>query len=87
MANIFGFTALLDKKLYGILAMLLTSVGIVAYTFATGDWFGLNQFMPMGNIAVAAYFSVAAITSAWFYKTELSQTANEEWIGVTEVVG
>jgi sterol desaturase/sphingolipid hydroxylase (fatty acid hydroxylase superfamily) len=87
MANIFGFTALLDKKLYGMLAMLLTSVGIVAYTFATGDWFGLNQFMPMGNIAVAAYFSVAAIASAWFYKTELSQTANEEWIAVTEVAG
>ena len=72
---IFGFTALLDKKQYGVTSIVLVSAGIVAYSISKGDWFGLNIFLPLGSIIVAVYFAATAIAAAWFYKSELSVTA------------
>jgi alkylglycerol monooxygenase len=69
---IFGFTALLDKKQYGMVSILLVSVGIVAFSITKGDWFGLNTFLPLGSIMVTIYFASTAIAAIWFYKKELS---------------
>jgi hypothetical protein len=77
MLAIFGFTALLDKKKYGMVSMVFIGAGIVCFAVVRGDWFGLNGFLPMGSVIVAAYFAVTALAAAWFYKTELSTTANE----------
>jgi hypothetical protein len=68
---IFGFTSMLDKKHYGFIGMLLTSIGIAVFVLVKGDWFGLNTFVPFGSVIVAAYFTLAALIVGWFYKTEL----------------
>lgn len=75
---IFGFTALLDKKQYGIASLGLVSIGIVAFCITQGDWFGLDTFLPYGSLLVAGYFATTGIAAAWFYKAELSVTANED---------
>ena len=69
---IFGFTSLLDKKQYGIISMLVVSIGIAILGLVKGDWFGLNSFVPFGSVFVVTYFTVAALTAGLFYKTELS---------------
>lgn len=69
---IFGFTSLLDKKQYGIISMMMVSIAIIAFCISNGDWFGLNIFIPLGSLLVAAYFLFATITAGWFYKNELS---------------
>ena len=74
MAVIFGFTSLLDKKLYGLISLLAVSLAIAAFCTLKGDWFGLNTFMPMGSLLVAAYFIATASMAGWFYKNELSAT-------------
>lgn len=78
MLAIFGFTALLDKKKYGMISMVLVGAGIVCFSVARGDWFGLNGFLPMGSVVVACYFAVTALAAAWFYKTELSAVMESE---------
>jgi hypothetical protein len=69
---VFGFTSMLDKKLYGFMGMLITSIGIAVFALIEGDWFGLNSFVPFGSVAVATYFTLAALIVGWFYKTELA---------------
>ncbi len=72
LVAIFGFTALMDKKGYGLLSTLLVSAAVVAFCALRGDWFGLNSFLPIGTILVAAYFLFTAVAAGWFYKRELS---------------
>lgn len=72
---IFGFTALLDKKQYGIISLTLVSIGMALFAWVQGDWFGLNAFMPIGSVLVTAYFILFALAAMWFYKTELSTEA------------
>ncbi len=72
MLAIFGFTALLDKKKYGVVSMVMIGAGIVCFTVVSGDWFGLNDFLPMGSAVVVAYFAITALAAVWFYKTELN---------------
>ncbi len=70
MLAIFGFTSMLDKKHYGFIGMLVTSIGIAIFILVKGDWFGLNTFVPIGSVIVVAYFVLVAIVAGWFYKTE-----------------
>jgi sterol desaturase/sphingolipid hydroxylase (fatty acid hydroxylase superfamily) len=72
LTAVFAFTALLDKKQYGFISMLLVSLSIAVFCWARGDWFGLNTFLPFGTIIVMSYFIAVGVASAWFYKTELS---------------
>lgn len=72
LLGIFGFTSLLDKKQYGLISMVLGSVGIAFWGLVKGDWFGLNTFIPFGSALVVVYFIGVSIAAAWFYKTELS---------------
>jgi alkylglycerol monooxygenase len=70
LLSIFGFTSLLDKKLYGIISMLLVSTAIAIFGWMKGDWFGLNTFIPFGSFIVVIYFLAAALIAIRFYKTE-----------------
>jgi sterol desaturase/sphingolipid hydroxylase (fatty acid hydroxylase superfamily) len=72
LVAIFGFTALADKKGYGLIATIVASIGVVAFCLFYGDWFGLNSFLPLGSVLVAAYFLFTALAAGWFYKNELS---------------
>jgi alkylglycerol monooxygenase len=69
---IFGFTSLLDKKQYGFISMLFVSIAIIFFCLVTGDWFGLNSFVPFGSALVVIYFTAVIFTTGWFYKTEFT---------------
>lgn len=71
MLAIFGFTALLDKKDYGIISMLLVSAAVVTFCIVRGDWFGLQETMHISGIVVAVYFVVISIAAFMFYRNEL----------------
>ncbi|MBK8658616.1 MAG: sterol desaturase family protein [Bacteroidetes bacterium] len=71
---IFGFTALLDKKQYGLISMLAVAVAVVVYCISQRDWFGINGFMPAGSVVIALYFSATALAALWFYNHELRQS-------------
>lgn len=77
---IFSFTSLLDKKQYGVISMVLTSVGISTYCLVSGDWFGLNSFIPFGSFLVALYFTTTAFAAMWFYKNEFSIEIEEQFV-------
>ncbi len=71
LCAIVGFTSMLDKKQYGFIAMLLTSIAIVFFVLMEGDWFGLNTFVPIGSMVVVVYFLMVTAITGWFYKTEM----------------
>lgn len=71
LCAIVGFTSMLDKKQYGFMAMVFTSIAIVFFIFMEGDWFGLNTFVPIGSMVVVVYFLMVTGITGWFYKTEM----------------
>lgn len=71
LAAIFAFTAFLDKKLYGLISMLIVCAGLTIYPIVTADWFGLNLFLPMGHIYISVYFFGAFVSSLTFWRKEL----------------
>lgn len=70
LAAIFGFTSFLDKKAYGLVAMLAVAGAVVAYCLLNGEWFGLNAFMPYGSFVVTLYFLLSSLCAVWFYARE-----------------
>ncbi len=74
MMAIFGFTALLDKKQYGILSMVLVTVAIIIFSLQQGDWFGLHKTLHINGMTVAVYFTVTTAIALYFYRNELRLT-------------
>jgi alkylglycerol monooxygenase len=68
LLSVFAFTALLDKKGYGLVAdSIKTAVGF-GLIYTQNDWFGLSQYWSAGVYCVATYFIVTLCVNTYFYK-------------------
>lgn len=77
LAYIFAFTALLDKRWYGLVSSILVSFFIVGLCIGQGNWFGLNSFIPLGSSLVIFYAISFSIMGTIFYVNELSNSKYE----------
>jgi hypothetical protein len=64
--GIFGYTSIMDRKQYAVWIELLRSGCGLALIVGSGDWFGLNAFMPWGSTIVAVYFVLSACGGIYF---------------------
>ena len=65
-AGVYGYSAVMDRDKAGFwveLARSLVGFGII---LKTGDWFGVNAFVPFGAVLIAAYFLATIAGSAYF---------------------
>jgi hypothetical protein len=44
---------------------------------SSGDWFGLNSFIPGGAVAVSVWFAVTTLVTWWFVVRETEKNVPE----------
>jgi len=64
--GIFGYTSLMDKEKYAIIAEGIRVALALYILFYFGDWFGLNAYFSNGIYIVAFYFISTIIGTAYF---------------------
>ncbi|GMN11914.1 sterol desaturase family protein [Croceitalea sp. MTPC9] len=75
--GIFSYTSLMDRKSYTIWIEVLRSIAGLLIVFFTGDWFGLNSYLPLGSYVIAAYFLIGVLCSFYFtYLEEERQSSS-----------
>lgn len=56
VTGIYGYTTIMDRKRYAIWIELLRGLAGLLLIIYSGDWFGIDGFLPWGSSLVAAYF-------------------------------
>jgi hypothetical protein len=64
--GIFGYTSLMDRKLYAVWVEIVRGIGGFTVLFLTRDWFGINSYFALGRYAVALYFLTTILLSMYF---------------------
>lgn len=64
--GIYGFTTLMDRKKHAIVIEIARSLAGFVLLFYSGDWFGINSYLPFGSWLVAAYF-ISTIVGALYF--------------------
>ncbi|MCE2611435.1 sterol desaturase family protein [Flavobacteriaceae bacterium D16] len=64
--GIYGYTALMDRSKTAVWIETIRGIAGVALIWYTGDWFGLNTWLPWGSIVVVVYFIVTILGAHYF---------------------
>jgi len=57
--GIYGYTTLMDRNSTAVWIEVLRGLAVIGLIVLTGDWFGLNAFLPAGSLLVGLYFLVS----------------------------
>tara|TARA_R110002051_G_scaffold49428_2_gene96504 strand:+ start:3902 stop:5170 length:1269 start_codon:yes stop_codon:yes gene_type:complete len=64
--GIYGYSALMDRSRVAVYVEVLRGLCGLGFLFFTGDWFGLDNFMPLGKVVMAGYFVVTILLGIYF---------------------
>lgn len=64
--GIYGYTSLMDRKRYAMWIEVVRSILGLALIYFTGDWFGINMYLPFGSYLVALYFIITLLGGIHF---------------------
>ncbi len=76
--TIYSYSELMDKNensVYWEILRLGFAIGII---YSLGDWFGLNQFVSVGNYLVMGYLIISLALSSYFLLFEFRKNENNE---------
>ena len=76
--TIYSYSELMDKNensVYWEILRLGFGIGII---YSLGDWFGLNQFVSVGNYLVMGYLIISLALSSYFLLFEFRKNENNE---------
>ena len=76
--TIYSYSELMDKNensVYWEILRLGFAIGII---YSLGDWFGLNQFVSVGNYLVMGYLIISLALSCYFLLFEFRKNENNE---------
>jgi alkylglycerol monooxygenase len=76
--TVFAYTELMDRNSNAWAWEILKAVYALYFVVTSGDWFGLNGFLPGSVYIFVGYLVVSALFSVWFsFKKEKLQFANK----------
>ncbi len=64
--GIYGYTTLMDRKIYAVWIELLRGIAGLVLIYMTGDWFGMNTYFATGSYWVALYFLTTIFGGIYF---------------------
>ncbi len=64
--GIYGYTTLMDRKKYAIWIELFRGMAGLLLIVYSGDWFGINAFLPWASSLVAVYFLISMGGGVYF---------------------
>ena len=73
--GIYGYTTLMDKEPYAVWIEVFRSVAGLVLIYITGDWFGLDLFLPYGSYLVGIYFLITIFGGVYFSYSEKNYAA------------
>jgi hypothetical protein len=75
--TVYAYTELMDRNPNAWAWEVLKAVYAMYFVMTSGDWFGLNKFLPGSVYIFVGYMVVSALLSIWFsFKKEKLQLAN-----------
>ena len=66
VTGIYGYTTIMDRKRYAIWIELLRGLAGLLLIVYSGDWFGIDGFLPWGSSLVAVYFLISMGGGVYF---------------------
>lgn len=66
VTGIYGYTTIMDRKRYAIWIELLRCLAGLLLIIYSGDWFGINGFLPWGSSLIAVYFLISMGGGVYF---------------------
>ncbi|MDO6809567.1 hypothetical protein Q4603_13135 [Zobellia galactanivorans] len=69
----------MDRKEYAVYIELFRGVLGLALISFTGDWFGLDSYVPLGSWLVALYFLISLFSGIYFTYFEASAPKRNTW--------
>jgi len=64
--GIYGYTTLMDRTKYAVWIEVVRGLAGLLLILMTGDWFGINDFISIGSLFVAAYFLITICAGIYF---------------------
>jgi hypothetical protein len=64
--GIYGYTTLMDRSKIAVWIETIRGLAGMALIWFTGDWFGLNEWLPWGSFIVALYFIFTVFGAHYF---------------------
>ncbi len=77
--GIYGYTSLMDRAKYAVWIELGRAIIGISFTVLSGDWFGLNTYIPWGSWLVVLYFMITGIGG--IYLTFIDNNPIQEKLG------
>lgn len=68
---VYSYTELMDRNPFALFWETLKNGLGLAIIYTTGDWFGLSSILPWAVYAIAGYFALSTIITAWFVFGEI----------------
>ncbi len=75
--GIYGYTSLMDREGHAVWIEIFRGLAGLGFIAMTGDWFGLEAYLPFGRFGMATYFLVTILGGIYFTFSE-QETTNIE---------
>lgn len=75
--SVHAYTELMDRNRHAIWWEALKNTFGLVIVVNTGDWFGLNNYIPGGSLAAAGWFVLTTLVTYWFAIREAEKTVPE----------
>ena len=72
-----AYTELMDRNRYAIWWESLKNLFGLLLVVNTGDWFGLNNYIPGGSLIIAGWFVLTTLVTYWFVIRETEKKVPE----------
>lgn len=76
--TVYAYTELMDKNEKAWIWEAIKSSYGSAIILSSGDWFGLNNFVPFGSFMVMTILVLSPIVVFWFCKSEVPSIKNDQ---------
>ena len=70
LVSIFAYTAVMDKKIYGVVAMVIQAALGIALISQTGDWFGMVHIWSSAPLIIIGFWVVSVAACVFFMLRE-----------------
>jgi sterol desaturase/sphingolipid hydroxylase (fatty acid hydroxylase superfamily) len=75
--SVHAYTELMDRNRYAIWWEALKNLFGLLLVVNTGDWFGLNNYIPGGSLIIAGWFVLTTLVTYWFVIRETEKKVPE----------
>ncbi len=64
--GIYGYTSLMDRQKSALIVQSVVSLFSISWIIMTNDWFGLDVYIPFGDVLVGTYYTLTILGAIYF---------------------